>query len=421
MHTKSALIIGLLLASLSVYADQADRLTLSAGLSFENSNNINLTPIDRISENIAHVLFASNYLKKTAVLNLKFNLYADRQEYLNHTFANQTVVTSYLSLSAALKKQRLYWEAENKHDRVQISQAEANIPTNQENTNYFTTGPRFVLFKNNKSSLDVDIKYEKFYAEISNSDFSGYLANTSYLRNITRTSAITLDVNYTDRKFDDQILNTDYKRTDATLGLMKKLKLSILEIGAGQTQLKMQNQATRKESIYRAKYQYQLGKKTSLTASYNHQLNDFSTVFARAVPGSPFYTDVNSEIFLLNSGKFSIVRNFSHSSLHYDYVYVSNDYQDDALDTVVRASTLTLTNKLSVDFSTSLSGTYRNTDYANGTRNDQARVINFGVTQKFLNAYDWALGIQYTNNGSTDSKSIYDERLISLIGHYYFR
>jgi hypothetical protein len=421
MSMKPALISGLLLVNVTAYAAQTDKLAFSAGLSFENSDNIYHSTANKVDETTIHTLLTTEYQRQSARLNALFNLNADYHDYQNHTFANRTTISSYLSLNATLAKQRLFWDIDDRFDRVQINQAVANIPSNQEDTNHFTTGPRFVFFKDNKSSLDAGIKYEKFYTETSNNDYSGYVADASYIRNITHTTALGLIVNYSDRKFDNSLLNADYTRTDVTLNLTKQMRLSTLEVDVGKTAFKPHDQPDTQQSIFRAKYQYRLGEKTSLNASYNRELSDFSTMFAATTPGGTTYANVSGATFLLKMGRLSVIRNFSSTSLRYDYIYSSNDYSINTLDIITRASTLSLSNNISTGLTLDLSGLYQDTSYASGNRVDLARVYNLGVTQKFLNSYDLTFNIQYTNNDSTDSIYSYDERRFNISGSYYFR
>ena len=421
MSLKSLLISGLLLVNVGVCAAPQDKLLFSVGLSYENSDNINLSPSNKRSENIGHTLFATEYQRQSAKLQASFNLSADYQKYQNHTFSDQTTVSSYLSFYATLEKQRVFWSVDNRFDRVQINQTQLNIPTNQENTNYFTTGPKFIFIKNNKDSLDADIKYEKFYTEISNNDYYGYIANVSYLRNISHTLATGLNARYNKRNFDNKIVNSDFSRTDVTINLSKRTKLSRYGVVVGKTQLILENQPSNQENIFRANYQSQLGRQTNLSIDYSRELSDFSTMFAATIPGDSTYTDVNSATFLASTGRFSVIRNFSNTNLRFDYTYASNDYTDNTLDLITRTSTITLNNNIRNGMTLNLMGLYRNRGFARRGRVDLSRVYAFGITQRFLNLYDLAFNIQYTNNGSTDSNLNYDERRIKLSGHYYFR
>lgn len=423
MSVKLALILGLLLVDVVAYAaiEPTDKLTFSAGLAYEHSDNIYYSPVNKKSENILHTLFETNYQKRTARLDADFTLNADHLNYQKHTFTNRTIVSSNLSLAATLEKERFFWDMNNRLARVQINQAIANIPTNQENTNYFMTGPRLVFFKNNKESLNAGIRYEKFYTETSSSDYTGYIFDAAYHRNITHTAAMELYIKYNNKKFDDKLLNADYKRTDVTLDLSKRTKLSTFGITVGRTLLNYQHRPSYQDDIFRFRYQYLLGTLSSFNATYSRELSDFSSVFASAAPGGATYTNVTGSIFLRKLGQLSIVRNFASSSLAYTYTYSSNDYSDNLLNIITRESMVSLNKKINSSLNLKLSARYRDTSYVAGNRVDLAKLYSLDLVRTFLTSYDLALSMHYLNNESTDSNFGYDERRIILSGHYYFR
>lgn len=419
---KSTLILALLFVSTSVIAAQPDRLNLSVGLLYENSDNILLTQANtKKSENIYHALMSMSYKKESSKLSTSFTLDADRRSYQNNTFPDETVVSSLLGLTANLSKKRLYWDLVNRYARVQTNAASLDLPTNRENTNYFSTGPRFVFFQNDKNSLNADIKYEKFYTETSDGDYSGYLVDTSYIRNISRTFSLGIAAKYNDRKFDNIVLNTNYTKADLILSLIKKMKISDFEIDVGRTRINQQLYNNKNEQgIFRAFYNYKLGAKTDLKLSYRRELNDFSGLFSSATTGGTILSNVSSSIFLLEEGSLSIFRRFGSSGLTFSYTNFSNDYSVDSLDLKNISSSLTFSNKISPSISLNLNGTYIASKYPGISRNDTRRIYSTGIVKTFLDKYDIAFDIHYINNRSTDSNFIYDERRISLGGHYYF-
>lgn len=426
MLSKSVIMSVLTFFVIPVFAAPADKLNFSIGLSYENTDNFFLTPVNKINASILHTLLSASYLKDTARTKINFSLNADHQDYRNntlpdHNFPNKTLVSSLLSLSTTLTKQRLFWEIDDKLDRVQTDQALANTITNQENVNYFTTGPKIIFFQNNKDSLDAEVKYEKFYTQASNSDYAGYFIDTTYLRNITRTTSLGLEVRHNDKKYSNTALNADYKRTDVTTKLTRILKLSKIEVDIGKTKINTTNTAGSDQNIFRLKYQYQFGQKTRLSAGYRRELTDFSNIFATNTAGGAIFTDVSSSIFLLKEGQFEILRNFSNSSIKYSYSDISNDYSNDLLDLAIQTSAIAFTNNITPYLSMKISASYRDIKYPSQNRNDIFRIYLFSLGETFLKSYDIVFTAQYINTGSTNSNYIFDERRYSLTGHYYFR
>lgn len=421
MPIKFSLTIVILLFSMRAYAAPTNKWNFSVGLLYENSSNIDYAPINPQSDNVLHTLFATAYQKDSPSIKTKFSLSADYMNYQNNTFKNQAKITSDLSFNSILEKQHLFWNIDNRLDRVQINQTLANIPTNQENTNYFTTGPTIVFFSNNKSTLSSDIKYENFYTEKSTSDYFGYIYSLGYLRNITRTLAMGLNAKYNKRKFTNSADNTDYSRTDVTLDVSKRLRNSSLQVNLGKTQLNVEGYQATQQSVYATKFEHELGTKTSLMVIYSKELIDYSSLFAEATNNNPVYANINSAVFLRKNGRISISRKLSNTSLRYDYAYSNDDYSDNKLDAVTRVSSISISNEFSYDLAVTASGFYKDSRYASSGRTDLSRIYNIGITKKFQNKYDLSFYIQYTNNTSTDKNLTFDERRVGLGGNYYFR
>ena len=90
----------------------------------------------------------------------------------------------------------------------------------------------------------------------------------SYIRNLTRTTSIGLIAHYNDRIFDDKTLNADFTRSDVSLRISKKMKLSQLELDVGKTQLNPKSSDSRQNSVLKARYQYQLPPTRMLAIMY---------------------------------------------------------------------------------------------------------------------------------------------------------
>ncbi|MBI1425239.1 MAG: hypothetical protein GC149_17460 [Gammaproteobacteria bacterium] len=421
MLMRPGLPLALILFSAPLFAASSDQLNYSVGLSYENTDNITLSPTNKISESIIHTLFTVDYKRESAVLNAHLTLSGDYADYQKNVYPDQATVSSLFGLTATLVKNRFYWIVENKLDRVQTRYNAANIPTNQENTNLFSTGPRITFVQNERNSLSAKIQYVSFYAEKTPSDYTGYVLNAIYARNVSRTFSIGLNVNYDDRSFDNTILNTNYSRTDSTVNFKKRLKLSEMEMDVGRTWVNNDIGSAIEQSIFRARYKYQLGEKTNFNFGYTRELGDFAGVFSGGNAIGSNLPIVGSALFILEQGQMTINKRFSSSSVTYGISYFSNDYEDNTLDLNTTSSELTLSTNLSTNVSLNLSSRYANTRFPGIDRRDIERLYSLGLSRQFLDRYDVRLNYQYTNRGSSDSNFAYDERRISLGGHYYFR
>jgi len=420
MVVQSTAITGLLLISVTAFSAPSDSLKLSIGLFYENSDNVHHVPRNEISENIVHTLFSASYIKEAATYSANFNLNVDYANYLKDAFPDQTVASSLFNMTAILLKRRLFWDFYNKYDKVQTDYTLADIPTNLENTNFFRMGPRFVFFKNTKQSWDADLNYINFYTEKSNSDYNGYKFNTTYLRNITHTFALSLNASHADRRYTYAPASDNYQKTDLIVGLSKQTKLSSSSIQLGKTHINTSSANIYDDSIFRVYYKY-LGN-VNINISYRREIDDFSAQYANATSdtSSGILPSVSNSLFLLREGQFSAIKQFDRSSLGYSYIYFSSDYEDVTLNSVRKTNQINYIYKLTSSVSMNTSGIYAEYDFLGIGRSDIVRIYAIDFSKKFLGAYDIGFNVQYTNRGSTDSDFTYKERRVGLIGNYHF-
>ena len=96
MSLKSTLVFSLIFVNVSVLAaptastTPTDKLNLSAGVSYENSDNISLSPVNKIDDSIIHELLGVDYQKQSSTLTAHLSLNADHQTYKNNSFPAQT-------------------------------------------------------------------------------------------------------------------------------------------------------------------------------------------------------------------------------------------------------------------------------------------------------------------------------------------
>lgn len=416
--------IGVLVISLSLVPGvspvQARDLKLSAGLSYEYNDNIFLQSANEQSETILHAMFSADYTRESAAHETSLRLVADHRDYQDDAYEDETVFSSSLSSVLNLTKQRIFWDILNIYDNVQTDRTTLDTPSSRENTNYFSTGPRFILLTNSKNMLSLGIKYEDTYYEISDVDFTGYRTDMQYERHISRTLLMRLSAAYGEREFDNDTLNENYARTDAFITLAKKFRTSSLEADVGQTYINPDTNPSSDENLYRLRYENQLGKRTRLELRYTQELSDFSTTFAAGSVGGDGLSDIRSELFLLKEAGLALIRSFPRSSLRMDVIYSDRDYSLDTLDTRDVLSRLSFTSEITSGLEMRLAGSYSDFRYTGGSRNDELTSWTAGIIKRLPPSFDMHVELNYRENDSTDTGFDWDERRIIAGGNYYF-
>jgi len=414
------LIVTIFLLCSSVASADTSKLNMSVGLSYEYTDNIFLLSNYVVPENIIHALMDVSYKKKTATLDLDFNLNLDRQRYLKYSFYDNTTASSRLVMVDTLSKNRLYWDVDNRFDKVPNTYISPNVPSNYQNVNYLLTGPRLHLVNDTRNTLTASAKYQNFYAETSPTDYTGYILDTGYTRRVTRTLSVGLSGKFNEVNYSDKILNTDYTRTDVSVSVDKLLKHSELTIEVGKSKIKPA-MANSEGDLIRAKYNLQLGERTKLSIGYQRELSDFSNVFSNNSSLNTNLPDIGNSIFVLTAGNVLLQRKFGLSELSFNYSYFKNDYSNDIQNVISNQSSIIFNNQVSPAVELNLNASYQHINYPGTGLLVKEKIYSAGLTRKFTNLYTLGMRIQYLNRDSSDNLSGFTERRINVNAHYFFR
>jgi len=414
------LIVTIFLLCSSVASADTSKVNLSVGLSYDYTDNIFLSSNFVVPENIYHALLDASYRKKTANMDLDFSLNLDRQKYQKYSYFDNTTGSSRLTFAGALSKNLLYWDVEDRFDKVPNAFNSPNLPSNYQNINYFLAGPRLLLINDSRNSLITTAKYQKFYAESSPTDYAGPVLNLSYTRKVTRLLSVGLTSKYNEVNYDNKLLNTDYSRTDISVNIQKRLKHSELTLEVGKT--KIIPAVTNSEgTLFRASYSLQAGERTKLSIEYQKELSDFSNVFSNTSSQNQNLPDVGNSIFVLTAGNVLLQRKFGLSDLSFNYSYFKNDYSNDVQNVISNQSSIIFNNQVSPAVKLNLNASYQHINYPGTGLLVKEKIYSAGLTRKFTNLYTLGMRIQYLNRDSSDNLSGFTERRINVNAHYFFR
>lgn len=402
-------------------AQPLNKFTASVGLGIENSNNIFLSQINPQSDNIFHETLSLNYARNSPTVKTKFLFNADHQRYQKNSFPDQNVFSSALDFNATLIKKRLTWDVFNQFARVPTNNAKLNLPTNQENTNTFTTGPTYIVFRNARQYLNLSLKYNKLYTQKSDIDSSSYSGNAVYNRNLTRTFAVKLEVNAKKRNFVNTVLNTDYRRTDAIVALTKRMKLSELYVATGKTRIVRKGDTNVDNGIFRMGYKYALPNFSSLSVSYDRELSDFTGEFSNASSQSgEILPNVGSQIFIMQRGNVAIKRDFGKSNVGFNFTYYNAEYDNSSLNSTTKASELFYDEKITSSVNMRLTGAYDINTYNISSRKDKTEIYTGMLSKQIAGLYLITLKLQFTRRKSDFATFSSNERRIAINGQYFF-
>lgn len=231
---RTLLSLALLAACAPHAAKAAWRLDYSLGMGYQHSDNINLSEIDPVSENV--LIPNAEFSLSESGSTLRADI-AGSFEYLYYTggaFANELRTNLDADVDWTIVPERLNWAFSDHLGMEPINLRDPATPGNMQRTNVFTTGPtlRFTLAPTVRGRAD--LRYVDSYAENSRDFDSGRVSaafRTEWERSTTQQFSAGVEVQDVD--FDHDDLAEDYKRRSAYVGYTHRLTDLNLNVIAG--------------------------------------------------------------------------------------------------------------------------------------------------------------------------------------------
>ena len=169
------------------------------------------------------------------------NLAADLAwlHYFDDTFDDEVVGYFDGDLVIDIVPERIQWFFQESFGQIRTDPLSADTADNREYTNFFTTGPDFILGLGGPNFLRLSGRYSDNTYEDLSFDSRRYGGTVTLGRRMTDATVLSLNVNSERIEFDDQVLNTDFDRHAAYLNYSTQGARTGLNISLGYTELDM--------------------------------------------------------------------------------------------------------------------------------------------------------------------------------------
>jgi hypothetical protein len=268
-------IIALSLLAAAAQDAQALRLDYTLELGLLHSDNINLTPVDPISENvlIPHLDFS---LSETgSQVQAEISGVLEYRDYLRGSFGNETRGTLNGLVNWSLIPQRLAWTFADHLGLYPVSLRDPDVPGNLQQTNVFTTGPTLRLRLAPTLQGQAELRYVDSHAEETGAfDSSRFGGAFRVLHDLGPTRHLSGNIEVQDIDFDDDALATDYKRYSAFAGYTQALARIDLNGSLGYTRLEFANGEDVSGPLARASVDWRATERSTLGVGLTWQYSD---------------------------------------------------------------------------------------------------------------------------------------------------
>jgi len=387
----------------------------------EYSDNIGLAENQKNNDTILNTGVRLKYLNDDKKFPTLFELSTSYRDYVNNSFEDQTDVFANLSTKWVMNRNRVEWELVDRYQLLPIDSQLADTPDNQENTNYFSTGPNINVVNTRRSKLALNLRYELFAFEKSNEDRYDALAGLHWTYLLSSNAQTGLHATHRSVKFDDAIANTNYDRNDyfASFEINKNRINFFLEVG--QTMVDSENQPGNTSDIIRSKYTHTIARDSVFTLGYNKELSDFGILTATSLPDSSIVTDISSEVFLLEEAFVRFSHIMSWGDLKLAYTWRDYDYEIDDFDKASYIADASLNYLIDKSMTYNISYSYLTTKWPWIERKDKDSVVRLGLSKRFENSFALDLYAQNAKKDSNFANTSYTENRAILEVSYQFK
>lgn len=399
------------LCALSAFSD-VDASDFSASIfeKVEYSDNIFLTPSEEQGDTIYNTGVLLGYKNDSERYPTKIELSISQQDYLHNSFSDRTDYYANINSKWIASRERLEWELVDRFQRVPIDTSLANTPTNQENVNYFSTGPNIDLVRTKRSRLILAFRAEDFYYEVSNDDRADYLGSLNWTYKVNARTQFGLNGVYRDVQYDDDVMNENYNRSDYFISLARNGITYALELGLGDTVINRASSENIDHEIVRINYEKQLSRSQKFNLNYNNEVSDYATYSSSIGSASSISTTVTSELFRLEQYVATYSQRASWGGLFLVYTWRDQDYEDVSSDNKNTRADATL--KISTERNTnySFSYAYQTYDWYSSDDGDYIEnIVSVGVAKSFATVFDVGFSVRNINRNYNQANDSYDE------------
>jgi hypothetical protein len=190
---------------------QANTYGVDAGVG--ETDNVNLTPTDRVSQTIAiadtdfTVDQRSRLFDVNAVGNFSY------LDYLQNAYGNELLGRFDGIADAAIVPGRVVWVLRDDFGQSALDPYTPVTPNNIEYINYVTTGPDLKLPFGGVNFLDVSARYARAQYQTSPLNSNRLLGSIALGRDVSAGGSISLNANTERVMFSNTVLNTDFERS----------------------------------------------------------------------------------------------------------------------------------------------------------------------------------------------------------------
>ena len=276
--------------------------SLRAAYAGEHSDNIRLAPATGEIQNewidTARIGFLLRE-RSSSRLDLRLFSQAEHRDYRRNTFNDDTVLTLNTAATWTIAPQRLDWVVEDYYGQTLVDVTGAPTPDNLQDINVLSLGPDVFWHMSERTHGQLGVRYGNYYTEATDADADRYalMGAWNYLWSPIAELSLNYDGLQTAQAHPE--VYRDYTRHNVFAGLNRRFPYSRLELRAGQSFIRPEDEGTRTDDYWEARWLRPVTARTDFSVSVLSRAQDAAdaVLAATAVASAPPIADVQTYRF----------------------------------------------------------------------------------------------------------------------------
>ena len=196
-------------------------------------SNIRRTVTDPKSEWVNTLTASMQATEDTTNLNMTLDASLQRLFYKNKSFADRTVANATGNVLWTIIPERFTWTVNDYLRETVIDPRNANIQTNRQRTNTFTTGPDLIFKAGRRDTFILGHRFIDTYQEVTNLDSQQNVSNLTWQHQLSPISILSIigayqDIDYDAGTLPDRVITDTYLRYD----MARAVTTFLVELGS---------------------------------------------------------------------------------------------------------------------------------------------------------------------------------------------
>lgn len=302
------------------------------------------------------------------------------------------------------------WHITDVFGSTAISDLQSGNPSNEQNTNAFSTGPRFFFRVGARNKLQLDFRYENYAFERSGLDSDRVGGLFSWGRPLSETAEISFNIAGSMLTYSQEAAD-DIDRIDVYWQGDFERSAGQLTLAIGGSKIQSEGPDDPSGITGRIDWTRQLGGNSTLSANVSSEFTDTAAALLEGLFDRPDIgsVQINSETFRRSNAELSYSRDTAQNAVTLLVFGTDIDFESGNTDRRIFGATGVYRRPVSARTTINFGLRYGNTDFDILNREDKDWRANMGVSYLLRQTLTLDVGGSWSDRDSTDPLFSYKE------------